>query len=168
MLHSVTDFERIADHGMNLAESAKELNDKGIEFSKEAAAELDTLRRAVTEVISLAVTAFTNDSPELAKEVEPLEEVIDSLALAVRDSHIKRLSKGECTVESGFILNDIVINLERISDHCSNIALCVIENAAGGFEPHSYSESLKDGSNESYNEMFRYYNEKFSLRTRKN
>lgn len=168
MLHSVTDFERIADHGMNLAESAKELNDKGIVFSKAAASELDTLRRAVTEVISLAVTALVNNSLELAKEVEPLEEVIDSLALAVRDSHIKRLSKGECTVESGFILNDIVINLERISDHCSNIALCVIENATGGFEPHSYSESLKDGSNESYNEMFRYYNEKFSLRTGRN
>ncbi len=168
LLHSVTDFERIADHGMNLAESAKELHEKGIRFSEEARNELGVLIKAINEVVGLAISSFMEKSPELAKEVEPLEEVIDSLTTAVRNSHIKRLSRGECSVESGFILNDIVINLERISDHCSNIAICVIENVEGSFEPHSYSESLKNGTNESYNEMFKYYSEKFSLQPQQN
>ena len=163
LLRSSTDLERIADHALNLAESAKELSDKGLSFSEEGKRDVAVLVNAVAEVADLALTSFSKNLPLMAREVEPLEQVVDGLALEVRNSHIKRLSKGKCGAEQGFILNDIVMNLERISDHCSNIALYVIERTSDNFEPHAYSAELLSGRDEEFNRMYRYYKGKYSL-----
>ena len=163
LLRSSTDLERIADHALNLAESAKELSDKGLSFSEEGKRDVAVLVNAVAEVADLALTSFSKNLPLMAREVEPLEQVVDGLALEVRNSYIKRLSKGKCGAEQGFILNDIVMNLERISDHCSNIALYVIERTSDNFEPHAYSAELLSGRDEEFNRMYRYYKGKYSL-----
>ncbi len=143
MLHCIGDFERISDHAVNIAEAAEELHDKGEHFSKKALEELEVYTRAVKDVVSMSFHVFTEEDKELAYKVEPLEEVIDYLNEEVKKRHVKRLRKGKCTIELGFILSDITTAYERVSDHCSNIAVCMIEVSENEFDTHEYMLSLK-------------------------
>ena len=127
LLHIIGDFERISDHAVNIIESAEEITDKKIVFSEEANKELAVLSEAVLEILNLTEAAFLENDTEKASMVEPLEQVIDGLKSKIKRNHIRRLQNNECTIENGFILADILNNLERVSDHCSNIAECVIE-----------------------------------------
>ena len=163
LLRSVTEFERLADHARNIAEGAQELNEKKQKFSEKGRREMNVLISAVREVTDTAVSAFCENSTEKARSVEPLEEVVDMLTKELRARHIKRLAKAECGVTSGFIVNDMLTDFERVSDYCSNIALAVLERDEVKLEPHDYSKRLKKGNDEQYNALFRYYNEKYDL-----
>ena len=144
MLHVIGDFERIGDHALNIQESARELHEKGLSFSGAAEAELRVLERALEDILTVSVDCFRSDDPAAAKKVEPLEETIDRLTDEIRDRHIRRLQSGECTLQLGFILNDLLTNLERVSDHCSNIAVCVIEEREDHAEQrHAYLHDFK-------------------------
>ena len=144
LLHAIGDFERIGDHALNIQESARELHEKGLTFSGSAEAELQVLRRALEDILELSVDCFRRDDPAAAKAVEPLEETIDQLTDEIRARHIRRLQNGECTVQLGFVLNDLLTNLERVSDHCSNIAVCVIEEREDHAEQrHAYLHDFK-------------------------
>ena len=163
LLRSVTEFERLADHARNIAEGAQELNEKKQKFSETGRREMNVLISAVREVTDTAVSAFCENSTEKARSVEPLEEVVDMLTKELRARHIKRLAKAECGVTSGFIVNDMLTDFERVSDYCSNVALAVLERDEIKLEPHDYSKRLKKGNDEQYNALFRYYNEKYDL-----
>lgn len=143
-LHTIGDFERIGDHCSNLLAAAKEINEKQIKFSPEAKNELSIITNAVIEIISNTFLAFESYDIDLSKSIEPLEEVIDNLQAELKNRHIKRLQKGTCTIESGFILSDILTNFERISDHCSNIAISVLQiNSEDDIDAHAYIKTLK-------------------------
>lgn len=163
LLHMIGDFERIGDHAVNISESAGEVADKGLSFSPEAKKELKVMINAVSEILDLSLTAFVNDDLAKAYEVEPLEQVVDALKLQLKSSHVNRLRKNECTIEMGFILSDLLTNLERVSDHCSNIAACMIEVAHNSLDMHEYIQSLTQQHNEQYNQKFEYYLGKYSL-----
>ena len=144
LLHAIGDFERIGDHALNIQESARELHEKGLSFSGAAEAELQVLEQALGDILAAAVGCFQADDPAAAKTVEPLEETIDRLTDEIRARHIHRLQSGECTIQLGFILNDLLTNLERVSDHCSNIAVCVIEEREDHDERrHGYLHDFK-------------------------
>ena len=163
LLHCIGDFERISDHAMNLMTAAKEMHDKNMEFSKKAEEELKVFLNAVTEILDLSITAFENNDVKKASLVEPLEEVIDDLNTCVKANHIKRLQKGKCTIEQGFVLSDISTNLERVSDHCSNIAISVIEIDRDGFDAHGYLENLKRDDDPRFQGMVESYRKKYTL-----
>lgn len=163
LLHCIGDIERISDHAVNICETATEIHDKKIEFSKEALHDISVISAATSEILTLAIKALTENDLSFAKEVEPLEQVIDNLKRKIKSNHIKRLRDGGCTVELGFILSDLLTNYERISDHCSNIAVCLLETANGSFETHEYLNHVKsDGENEFY-EQYEAYKKKYSL-----
>ncbi|MBQ9060863.1 MAG: Na/Pi cotransporter family protein [Firmicutes bacterium] len=162
-LHSITDFERISDHARNVAECAQEIHEKGIQFSDEAVRELKVLREAITEVVSLATNAFVNSDMDLAVRVEPLEQLIDDLCDEMKNHHVDRLQRGECVLEKGFVFNDLITNYERISDHCSNIAVGMIEVASENFDTHKYLSSLKKMKDETFTRYFEEYQERFAL-----
>ena len=143
LLHCIGDFERISDHGINLKDSAKEMKDKDMHFSNKAEKELHVFLDAVKEILNMSIDAFETNNTDEASKVEPLEEVIDDINTVVKANHIRRLQKGKCTIEQGFVLSDISMNLERVSDHCSNIAVSVIEIDRDGFDTHGYLENLK-------------------------
>ena len=143
LLHAIGDFERIGDHALNIQESARELKEKGLSFSGPAEVELKVLQSALEEILTAAVTCFEEDDPNAAKAVEPLEETIDRLTDEIRARHIRRLQSGECTIQLGFVLNDLLTNMERVSDHCSNIAVCVIEEREDHLERHAYLHDVK-------------------------
>ena len=144
LLHAIGDFERIGDHALNLQESAQELHEKGLSFSESAHGELQVLLAALEDIMSRAFSCFDATSVEKAREVEPLEETIDRLIEEIRMRHIRRLQSGDCTMQLGFILNDLLTNFERVSDHCSNIALSVIEEKDSSVDRHAYLNDLKD------------------------
>lgn len=162
-LHSITDIERIADHAFNIAEAAKEISEKKISFSEEGKRELEVLIAAVSEVTSTAFEAFTSNNLELAYRVEPLEELVDNLCDEMKLHHIDRLQKGECTFERGFVFNDLLTDLERISDHCSNIALAMIESESESFDAHEYISSLNAMHTKSFDEYYNEYREKYKI-----
>ena len=162
LLHLIGDFERISDHGVNLVESAEELREKGIRFTDEAMGEYRVLSAAVSEILDLALTAFIDEDLEAAARVEPLEEVIDRLKEQLRDHHIQRLQQGICTVEAGFVWSDLLTNLERTADHCSNIAGCVIDMAHRNLNLHASLRAAKAAGG-TYLEEFRAFEEKYSL-----
>ncbi len=162
LLHSIGDLERLTDHAVNIVESAEEMAEKRLAFSDAAKAEIKIMTDATMEILELATNAYATGDIALAKTVEPLEEVIDQLQTNIRLSHIRRLTSGECTVELGFVLSDLLTNLERIADHCSNIAGCVIEIAHASLGMHSYAESQKSG-NADYDRHFEQFAEKYSL-----
>ena len=143
MLHAINDFERIGDHCMNLQDNARELYEKNLQFTDKAQAELKVVRAAIDKIVDRAFTAFATDDVDKARRVEALEETIDGLIEEVRARHIQRLQTGECTIQMGFILNDHLANLERVSDHCSNIAISVIQEKTRGFNPHAYAQDVK-------------------------
>ncbi len=162
MLHTIGDFERLGDHAVNLMKNAKEMHTKGVAFSEEATKELNILRGAVFEIVEITMQAFSENDLNLAAKVEPLEQVIDGLAAKIKNNHIKRLQVGECTIELGFILSDLLNNYERISDHCSNIAVAVIELIRGSFDTHKYLTEVKYGNVE-FGEEYKEYKIKYSL-----
>lgn len=143
LLHSIGDFERLGDHAVNLVRVAAEINDKHLEFSEAASGELSVLTKAITDILNLTVDAFEQNDLTLAAQVEPLEQVIDGLIADVKARHIRRLQAGECTIELGFVLSDILNNYERISDHCSNVAVTIIEMEHNSFKTHQYLNQIK-------------------------
>ncbi|MBQ8884073.1 MAG: Na/Pi cotransporter family protein, partial [Oscillospiraceae bacterium] len=162
LLHCIGDFERISDHATNIVKASKEMNDKGIVFSGDAKKELDIMSRAVADVLNLTVEAFINNDLEKAHKVEPLEEVIDGLKTRLKSRHVKRLRDGECTIELGFVFADFITNFERVSDHCSNIAVCLIQMADANFEVHDYIHELK-ASGEEFEKMVEEYQQIYKL-----
>lgn len=163
ILHTINDFERIGDHAENLVGVAREINDKHIEFSHEANREIAMLRDAVTEILGTTIEAFEKNDITLAASVEPLEQVIDNLISDIKSRHVARLQHGNCTIELGFVLTDMLTNYERVSDHCSNVAVAIIESRHGTFEAHEYLNSIKADPNSNYVRMFEEYKQKFSL-----
>lgn len=143
MLHCIGDFERISDHAVNLMEAARELHEKGATFSKKAQEELSILIRAVDTIVDTAYTVFDKQDARLAPAIEPLEEVIDELSKEIKRRHVQRLRAGSCTIEMGFVLSDITTSLERISDHCSNIGVCVTQVREDMYDTHSHLDDLK-------------------------
>lgn len=163
MLHCISDFERISDHARNVQEAARELRDKGVRFSEKAQQELEVLCRAVRDILRIAMGSFAEENLELARQVEPLEEVIDALNLELRQRHIKRLRKGKCTIELGFILSDITTDFERVSDHCSNIAVCLLEISEDEFDTHAYLENMKREDNMDFRGKVMAYSLRYPL-----
>lgn len=163
LLHCIGDIERISDHALNIAEAAKEIYDKKISFSPKATEDLKVITAAVGEILEHAVNALANDNIEVAKYVEPLEQVIDNLKRKIKNGHISRLRQGDCTMELGFILSDLLTNYERVSDHCSNIAVCVIEIANDSFETHEYLSRLKTGEVKEYSDLYETYSAKYQV-----
>lgn len=163
LLHLIGDFERISDHAVNIAESAEEMRDKKLVFSKEAEREISVLVSAIDEILTLASDAFLKGDLHSASLVEPLEQVVDGLRDQIKLNHILRLQKSECTIEHGFVLSDLLTNFERVSDHCSNIAGCVIEiSEHDALEMHKYLDAVKAGGEE-FNEHYRAYKRKYAL-----
>ena len=148
LLHLIGDFERIADHAVNIIESAEELKEKGVSFTDSAKKELQTMLNAVSEIVDLTSRAFLQDDLTLARQVEPLEQVIDKLKDKLRTNHIARLQRGECSLAAGFVLSDLLTNLERVADHCSNIAGCLLDMKNERIDLHKYLGDVKSGSNE--------------------
>ena len=162
-LHTVSDFERLGDHAVNISEVAAELNEKKIAFSDEAQYELDVLENAVKECVSLAVDEFCADDLELAAKVEPLRELIGILCDELKLRHIARLRTGKCEMKQGFAFNDLLTNLERIAAHCSNIAVAMIELEAADFDTHEYLKSVRELKNDTYMAYFDEYERKYDI-----
>ena len=162
-LHTVSDFERLGDHAVNISEVAAELNEKKIAFSDEAQYELDVLENAVKECVSLAVDAFCADDLEMAAKVEPLRELIGILCDELKLRHIARLRTGKCEMKQGFAFNDLLTNLERIAAHCSNIAVAMIELEAADFDTHEYLKSVRELKNDTYMAYFDEYERKYDI-----
>lgn len=163
LLHCITDLERISDHAVNVVESVQEMVKKDLHFSKKAQEEMRVYSSAVEDILTRAVDAFVHTDEKLALTVEPLEEVIDKLNKSVKKRHIKRLRKGKCTIELGLILSDIATNYERVSDHCSNIAVCLIQIQDTELEAHSYVNHLKEGEDDIFERQVVVLAEKYSL-----
>ena len=161
LLKVIGDYERIADHSINLLESSEELTEKGIAFTPAARQELERLRDASLEILSLSRAAFVENDVEAAYRIEPLEQVIDGLKDSMRDRHILRLKNGDCTVEAGFIWANILMDIERVADHCSNIAACVIDTAQDNMNLHQSVRELKKRTD--FEEMYAQYSEKYAL-----
>ena len=155
-LHTLSDFERISDHALNIAEGAKELHEKNLSFSDAASHELEVVEAALTEILSTAIRSFVNNDLQLAARVEPLEELIDNLCDELKLHHVDRLQKGLCTLGQGFVFNDLLTNYERVADHCSNIAVAMIELESDSFDTHEYLNSVKEMKSDTF---ARYYEE---------
>lgn len=163
ILHCINDFERISDHSVNIIQSAKEMHDKKLSFSENAMAEFDVFSNAVRDIMEKAVESYITNDVESAKMVEPLEQVIDVLNAELKQRHIKRLRKGKCTIELGWVLQDLLTNIERVSDHCSNIAICMIEVKEDEFEAHGYLERLKEDNVKWYTNAVKVLTAKYQL-----
>ena len=163
LLHCIGDFERIADHAVNLVDAAKEMHEKKISFSEEAKRELRVLTSALTEILNVTMDAFDQRNVALAKKVEPLEQVIDGLRDKLKSRHVKRLQNGTCTIELGFVLSDLLTNYERVSDHCSNIAVCLIQISMDSLETHEYLHDLKESHSQEYEGEYEAYKKKYAL-----
>lgn len=163
LLHCIGDFERISDHAVNIMNSANEIHREKLEFSPKAVEEIEVFASAVRDIVGEAVDAFMKNDLEKARDIEPLEQVIDGLNMEVKQRHIKRLRKGKCTMELGFVLQDICTNFERISDHCSNIGVCLIQINEDGFETHEYLDIIKDESNEWFRNEYIALQDKYQL-----
>ena len=163
LFHCMGDFERISDHALNLAETAMEMQAKEETFSEKAKGELVTYGEAVKEIMDLSVEAYKSGSMALAERVEPLEEVIDDLNVKIKNHHVKRLRKGKCTIELGLSLSDILTNYERVADHCSNIAVCLIQVEEDGFETHEYLNEVKQKDNKDFQNLYQMYYNKYQI-----
>ncbi len=161
LLKLIGDFERIGDHAVNVIESAEELHEKQLEFSRSAKYELSVMSSAVCEVLDLAVKAFADNDAQAAKAVEPLEQVVDDLKNELRTRHILRMKKGECSIEAGFVWSDLLTDLERASDHCSNIALCVLDMKKHTLSAHETQHEREDVPE--FSDQYRRYSEKYAL-----
>ena len=162
LLHAIGDFERISDHAVNLITTANELREKNIVFSDKAVEELKVLYAAVSDILEMTVKAFETGNLHLAEKVEPLEEVIDGMRIELKSRHVARLQKNECTLELGFIFSDLLTNLERVADHCSNVAVCMIQLKTNSLENHEYLNMIKQ-SDEYFQKKFKTNSEKYAL-----
>ncbi len=163
LLHCIGDIERISDHAVNIAEVAQEMHEKGISFSTQAQSDIKIITAAASEILELATTALVDENVSLATKVEPLEQVIDRLKRKIKANHITRLKQGDCTMELGFILSDLLTNYERVSDHCSNIAVCLIEISHDSFETHEYLKNVKESPDKSFEDLYQAYKEKYAI-----
>ena len=163
LLHTIGDFERISDHAVNVVETAQEMHSKNSEFSAKAREELKVLSAALLEIVNSSFVAFATMDYNGAMSVEPLEEVIDNLNQQMKKRHVERLRKGECTIELGFALADLTTNMERISDHCSNVAIFVLQSETEHYEAHEYAAELHDESSPQFQEAYKAYSEKYML-----
>lgn len=163
MLHTIGDFERLGDHAVNLMKVSREIAEKKIVFSEDAMKELKTALAAAEEILDLTERAYRTGNLALAGHVEPLEQVIDRLIATTKDHHIDRLVAGNCTIEHGFVLSDILTNIERISDHCSNVAVALIELGHNSFETHRYLSGVKGGNDEAFQKQYAAYAEKYGV-----
>ena len=162
-LHTLTDFERISDHALNIAESAREIKEKGITFTPNALHEMDVMMKALERIVHITVSSFAENDLDKAYLVEPLEEVIDDLCEKMRFNHVDRLTKGECTILNGYVFNDLIGNYERISDHCSNTAATLIEMEEGVFGLHTYTNEVKDRHTHNFEENYKFFSDAFTL-----
>ncbi len=162
-LQTLSDFERITDHALNIAQSAQEIHEKKMSFSQEAREELGVAVKALEEILRLTVHAFVSDDQEAIKQVEPLEEVIDGLCEEIRRRHVERLQRGDCTIAQGFVFNDLVANMERVSDHCSNIAVARLEMDGASMDSHQYLNRLKEKRSAEFERLFDSFQAQFAL-----
>ena len=163
LLHCITDYERISDHALNIAQKAQNMADNKREFSPKAQSEMEIFAAAVKEIMDLAIRSFTQQDVDLAKTIEPLEETIDGINMEVKRRHVRRLRKGKCTIEQGFDLSDIGTDFERIADHCSNIAVGIIEVEDDLYEAHEYIETLKHEKADGFEKAVDFYQRKYML-----
>lgn len=163
MLHCIGDFERISDHAVNIMQSAKEMYSKNMKFSDKALQELHVIAKAVEDIFDSAYKVFAGQDQEMAKSVEPLEQVIDELNMELKSRHIRRLREGKCTIEQGFVLSDITTSLERIADHCSNIAVCITQVPEDTFDTHSYLEHMKREDNSEFQRVMELSRSRYQL-----
>lgn len=163
ILHSISDYERISDHAMDIVKSAEEINSKGLAFTPHARQEIETLCRAVNDICNMTVECFCNDDIDKATHVEPLEEVIDTLTKRIKENHINRLRKGKCTIEMGFILEDILTGIERVSDHFSNIAVEMITIVGNDYNTHGYFKNFSSEERQSFDAEYDRLLEEYSI-----
>ena len=163
VLHCIGDFERISDHAINIMEAAVKMNEKNLTFSKKAEAELNVLCKAVKDIVTESYDVFSSQNLQKAQLIEPLEDVIDELNQELKKRHIRRLRNGKCTIELGFILSDITTSLERVADHCSNIAVCVTQVREDTYDTHSYLDNVKNEDSGIYRGMVLQAQEKYML-----
>lgn len=155
LLHSISDFERISDHAINIAETMQKMHSKGLSFTEQGQKELDLLGAAVRDIMNITEAAFASGDTDIAVKVEPLEEVIDDLVMEIKERHIERLKQGNCSMEAGILLEDILTNYERVSDHCSNIAASMIEIRADELDMHQYVDVEVKGSDPFFRKEYR-------------
>ncbi len=163
MLHSIGDFERMGDHALNICQLAEEMHTKGIDFSEDAKKELGIVTDAIAEILDMTVNSFVEDDGEQASHIEPLEQVIDNLKKQLKAMHISRLQKGECTIELGFIFTDLLTNYERISDHCSNVAVYTMQLHGEKLDTHKYLRKIKHSATGNYVDDFNMYERKYRI-----
>ena len=163
LLHTISDFERLGDHAVNLSKSANELYEKKISFSEDARYELEVLGTAVKEIVELTVSGFCKDNLDTAVRVEPLRELIGILCNEMKSRHIARLRAGKCEMKQGFAFNNILTDYERIAAHCSNVAVAMIETTAADFDTHKYLKNIRNVNNEQYTGLFEAYEERFDI-----
>ena len=163
ILHCSGNFERISDHAMNICETAQEMHKKELVFSEKASAELQTYIQALRKIVSMTMQAFNTDDYDLAKHVEPLEDVIDGINSKAKKHHIKRLQKGKCTIALSVPFEDLLTNFERVSDHCSNVAVCMIQTKDDVYDTHEYLDTLKENNTPEFRAMYKEYKEKYGL-----
>ena len=163
LLHTIGDFERIGDHAADMVKVAREVHEKGIKFSPDAQNGIWVISGALEEILSLTLKSFVNEDIELAKQIEPLEQVVDKLKYKMKNDHIARLQKDECTIESGFVFNDLLTNYSRVADHCSNIAVCLIQVADDSFDTHEYLNNVKSHGDVDFDEMYKAFKQKYKL-----
>ena len=163
MLHSIGDFERMGDHALNICQLAEEMHGKGIKFSADALKEISTVSDAITEILNMTVDSFIADDGELAAHIEPLEQVIDNLKKQLKAKHIARLQKGECTIELGFIFTDLLTNFERISDHCSNVAVYTMQLKGEKLDTHKYLRKIRHSAVGNFVDDYNMYENKYKV-----
>lgn len=163
MLHSLSDFERISDHALNVRDLALEIRDKNIVFSKDAKKELDVISSALKEIVEITIDSFVNDDLDTAQKVEPIEQVIDKLKNELKQRHVERLQKGECTVQLGFVFSDLLTNFERVSDHCSNVAVYTLQLDSPKLDAHKYLRRIKTNTVGNFLEEYNEYERKYSV-----
>ena len=162
-LHTISDFERISDHALNISETAKEIHDKDMVFSAAASRELEVMESALREILSISIAAFVANDIQQAARVEPLEEIIDGLCDEMKSHHVDRLQSGACTLGQGFVFNDLLTNYERVADHCSNIAVAIIELESDSFDTHEYLNSVRAMKSHSFARYYEEYQQKYHL-----
>ena len=163
ILHTISDFERIGDHAVNIMQAAREVKEKKLKFSEDAQAGLRVITEALREILENATLSFIDNNTALASKVEPLEQVINRLRDKLKEAHVKRLTNGGCTMELGFIFSDLLTSIERVADHCSNIAIGVIEINRNGYEAHEYLNELRNSDDAQYKADYKAYKEKYAL-----
>jgi phosphate:Na+ symporter len=162
-LHTLTDFERISDHAMNIGTLAQEIKEKQIRFSEDAEKELKTLIAALTEILELSFSSYVEEDVDKARRVEPLEELIDNLCDEMKRRHVERLQAGTCSLSQGFVFNDLLSNFERVADHCSNLAVAMIELEMDAFETHDYILNLRELHSQQFDELYEQFAKKYQI-----